>query len=141
MPSCHQRSPLLPPLLLPLPLRSEISARRKSQVGTGSRSEKIKTYNYKDTRMSGEGGARFCSPSRRGAGKPCLIVADSCRRGGLLTGVVPPTRLRHMHMSCADHRSKVNYDLNKVMEGGIEESIQSLILLDQQEMLKELMEQ
>lgn len=24
------------------------------QVGTGSRSEKIKTYNYKDTRMSGE---------------------------------------------------------------------------------------
>jgi peptide chain release factor 1 len=41
----------------------------------------------------------------------------------------------------ADHRSKVNYDLNKVMEGGIEESIQSLILLDQQEMLKELMEQ
>jgi peptide chain release factor 1 len=39
-----------------LSLRSEISARRKSQVGTGSRSEKIKTYNYKDTRMSGEGG-------------------------------------------------------------------------------------
>ncbi len=33
---------------------SEISARRKSQVGTGSRSEKIKTYNYKDSRMSGE---------------------------------------------------------------------------------------
>jgi protein subunit release factor A len=24
------------------------------QVGTGSRAEKIKTYNYKDTRMSGE---------------------------------------------------------------------------------------
>ena len=24
------------------------------QVGTGSRSEKIKTYNYKDSRMSGE---------------------------------------------------------------------------------------
>jgi peptide chain release factor 1 len=45
------------------------------------------------------------------------------------------------HTTCADHRSKVNYDLNKVMEGGIEESIQSLILLDQQEMLKELMEQ
>ncbi|KAL4446357.1 hypothetical protein ABPG77_003164 [Micractinium sp. CCAP 211/92] len=71
--------------------RSEISARRKSQVGTGSRSEKIKTYNYKDTRMS-------------------------------------------------DHRSKVNYDLNKVLEGGLEESIQSMILLDQQEQLKELME-
>jgi hypothetical protein len=38
-------------------LCSEISARRKSQVGTGSRSEKIKTYNYKDTRMSGEAGS------------------------------------------------------------------------------------
>ncbi|KAI3436138.1 hypothetical protein D9Q98_002195 [Chlorella vulgaris] len=71
--------------------RSEISARRKSQVGTGSRSEKIKTYNYKDTRMS-------------------------------------------------DHRSKVNYDLVKVLEGGLEESIQSMIMIDQQEMLKELLE-
>lgn len=39
--------------LLQPALCSEISARRKSQVGTGSRSEKIKTYNYKDTRMSG----------------------------------------------------------------------------------------
>ena len=38
----------------PVPHCSEISARRKSQVGTGSRSEKIKTYNYKDSRMSGE---------------------------------------------------------------------------------------
>jgi peptide chain release factor 1 len=34
--------------------RSEIAAARRSQVGTGSRSEKIKTYNYKDSRMSGE---------------------------------------------------------------------------------------
>ena len=44
------------PLLLcpaPDPSCSEVSARRRSQVGTGSRSEKIKTYNYKDTRMSG----------------------------------------------------------------------------------------
>ncbi len=29
-----------------------IYAARKSQVGTGDRSEKIKTYNYKDSRMS-----------------------------------------------------------------------------------------
>lgn len=34
--------------------RSEVAAARRSQVGTGSRSEKIKTYNYKDSRMSGE---------------------------------------------------------------------------------------
>lgn len=69
--------------------RSEVAAARRAQVGTASRSEKIKTYNYKDTRMS-------------------------------------------------DHRSKINYDLNKVLEGGIEEGIQALIVLDQQEALKEL---
>lgn len=32
--------------------RAEVAARRQSQIGTGSRSEKIKTYNYKDSRMS-----------------------------------------------------------------------------------------
>ena len=71
--------------------RNEVAAARKSQVGTGSRSEKIKTYNYKDTRMS-------------------------------------------------DHRAKTNYDLNKIMEGGLEESINTMVLLDQQEQLKMLAE-
>eukprot|EP01023_Acetabularia_acetabulum_P034486 TRINITY_DN3237_c0_g3_i1.p1 TRINITY_DN3237_c0_g3~~TRINITY_DN3237_c0_g3_i1.p1 ORF type:complete len:448 (-),score=82.88 TRINITY_DN3237_c0_g3_i1:342-1562(-) len=32
--------------------REEISARRMSQVGSGGRAEKIKTYNFKETRMS-----------------------------------------------------------------------------------------
>lgn len=32
--------------------QDEISSRRKLQVGTGSRSEKIRTYNYKDNRVS-----------------------------------------------------------------------------------------
>ena len=32
--------------------RQEIANERQSQIGTGSRSEKIKTYNYKDSRMS-----------------------------------------------------------------------------------------
>lgn len=32
--------------------RAEIAAARRSQIGTGSRSEKIKTYNYKDSRCS-----------------------------------------------------------------------------------------
>jgi hypothetical protein len=45
------------------------------QVGTGDRSEKIKTYNYKDSR-------------------------------------------------CSDHRLKQNYDLNKVLDGEIEDGIQ-----------------
>ena len=32
--------------------QEEISSMRKSQVGTGSRSEKIRTYNYKDNRVT-----------------------------------------------------------------------------------------
>ena len=59
------------------------------QVGTGSRSEKIKTYNFKDSRVS-------------------------------------------------DHRTKVNYDLSRVLEGDLEASIQSLIAMDQQEQLAAL---
>jgi peptide chain release factor 1 len=30
----------------------EIAGRRKAQVGSGARSEKIRTYNYKDNRVS-----------------------------------------------------------------------------------------
>ena len=114
-------------------LCSEISARRKSQVGTGSRSEKIKTYNYKDTRMSGEAGPGSQLLPR--AGVHCLVASTA---DAVVACCVSPCLPHNVY---ADHRSKVNYDLNKVMEGGIEESIQSLILLDQQEMLKELMEQ
>lgn len=62
------------------------------QVGTGDRSEKIKTYNYKDSRVS-------------------------------------------------DHRIKENYDLNKIMDGDLEDSIQAMISTDQQEKLKELADQ
>lgn len=32
--------------------RQEVAARRQSQMGSGARSEKIKTYNYKDARVS-----------------------------------------------------------------------------------------
>lgn len=69
--------------------QAEIYAARKSQVGTGDRSEKIKTYNYKDSRMS-------------------------------------------------DHRLKTNYDLNKVMDGEIDDCINSMIAADQQERLQQL---
>lgn len=71
--------------------KAEIALRRKSQVGTGSRAEKIKTYNYKDNR-------------------------------------------------CSDHRIKENFDLNQVLNGDIEASIQSVLSADQQEQLKELAE-
>ena len=56
------------------------------QVGTGSRSEKIKTYNYKDNRAS-------------------------------------------------DHRTKINYNLEAMVNGGLEDCIQSLIAMDQKEQL------
>ena len=69
--------------------QDEIYAARKSQVGTGDRSEKIKTYNCKDSRVS-------------------------------------------------DHRIKENYDLNKILDGEIEDCIQAMISADQQERLKAL---
>jgi len=69
--------------------QEEIRNQRQSQVGTGDRSEKIKTYNYKDSR-------------------------------------------------CSDHRLKQNYDLNKVLDGEIEDCIQGMISLDQQEKLRAL---
>ena len=69
--------------------REEVSLMRKSQVGTGSRSEKIRTYNFKDSR-------------------------------------------------CSDHRTKNNFNLLEVLDGELEEAIQSMIALDQQEQLQDL---
>lgn len=88
--SCRHSLLSAAPGLPPLVACSEISARRKSQVGTGSRSEKIKTYNYKDTRMSGEGrGARALSSSS-GVLLLLLVVAAN---GRLWLGS-PPTWAR-----------------------------------------------
>ena len=69
--------------------REEVSSMRKSQVGTGSRSEKIRTYNFKDSR-------------------------------------------------CSDPRTKNNFNLFEVLDGELEEAIQSMIALDQQEQLQDL---
>ncbi|WAL61105.1 peptide chain release factor 1 [Thermocoleostomius sinensis] len=66
-----------------------VTSMRRSQVGTGSRSEKIRTYNYKDNRVT-------------------------------------------------DHRLGQNFTLNPVLEGDLEEVIQSCISQDQQERLAEL---
>jgi peptide chain release factor 1 len=62
---------------------------RRSQVGTGSRSEKIRTYNYKDNRLT-------------------------------------------------DHRLNQNFSLDRILDGDIEEVLQSCIAKDQQEKLAEL---
>jgi peptide chain release factor 1 len=69
--------------------QEEVTSMRRSQVGTGSRSEKIRTYNYKDNRAT-------------------------------------------------DHRLGQNFSLDKVLEGDLEDVIQSCISQDQQERLAEL---
>jgi len=66
-----------------------ITSMRRSQVGTGSRSEKIRTYNYKDSRLT-------------------------------------------------EHRLGQNFTLQPILEGDLEEVIQSCISKDQQERLQEL---
>lgn len=66
-----------------------VRSARLTQVGTGARSEKIRTYNYKDNRVT-------------------------------------------------DHRLNQNFSLNPVLEGDIEELIQTCITRDQQERLEQL---
>ena len=68
-----------------------VTSMRRSQVGTGGRSEKIRTYNYKDSRVT-------------------------------------------------DHRLGVNFNLESVLEGDLEDLIQACISQDQQERLSELTE-
>ena len=69
--------------------QESVTNMRRSQVGTGSRSEKIRTYNYKDNRAT-------------------------------------------------DHRLNQNFTLEKVLEGDIDDLIQSCITQDQQAQLAEL---
>lgn len=66
-----------------------VTSMRRSQVGSGDRSEKIRTYNYKDNRVT-------------------------------------------------DHRLNQNFTLVPVLEGDIEDLVQSCISRDQQERLEEL---
>ncbi|QDZ18137.1 peptide chain release factor 1 [Chloropicon primus] len=71
--------------------QQEMASQRKSQIGSGSRSEKIRTYNYKDSR-------------------------------------------------CSDHRTKLNFDLNKTLGGELEPLISSCMAVQKEEQLKELVE-
>ena len=66
-----------------------VTSMRRSQVETGSRSEKIRTYNYKDNRVT-------------------------------------------------DHRWGQNFALNPVLEGDLEDVIETCISQDQQERLEQL---
>jgi len=69
-----------------------IVSSRRMQVGTGERSEKIRTYNYKDNRVT-------------------------------------------------DHRLNQNFDLRAILEGDLEDLVQSCIGLYQKELLAELANQ
>ena len=70
----------------------EERARRGSQVGTGGRSEKIRTYNWKDSR-------------------------------------------------CSDHRLGQNFPLSQFLGGDIGTIINSMIIKDQEEKLKQMTEE
>ena len=69
--------------------QQEMASQRKSQIGSGSRSEKIRTYNYKDSR-------------------------------------------------CSDHRTKLNFDLNKTLSGELDPLISSCMAMRTEEQLKDL---
>lgn len=69
--------------------REAVTSMRRSQVGSGDRSEKIRTYNYKDNRVT-------------------------------------------------DHRLNQNFTLVPVLEGDIEDLVESCVSRDQQERLEEL---
>jgi len=69
--------------------QAAVTSARRMQVGTGSRSEKIRTYNYKDNRVT-------------------------------------------------DHRLGQNFSLNPILEGDLEEVIQTCITQDQQDQLEAL---
>lgn len=69
--------------------QAEVTSLRRSQVGSGDRSEKIRTYNYKDNRVT-------------------------------------------------DHRINQNFTLTPVLEGEIEDMIQSCISREQQKQLEAL---
>lgn len=69
--------------------QNEISSRRRSQVGTGSRAEKIRTYNYK---VRGVGRGRGVGPFGnsncvRSNGTLCPCVGSSHSHLGCLLGL------------------------------------------------------
>ena len=68
-----------------------VSEARRSQIGSGGRSEKIRTYNYKDSR-------------------------------------------------CSDHRTKVNADLNKTLDGDLAPLVAACAAMAKEEQLKDLLE-
>jgi hypothetical protein len=82
-----------------------------AQVGTGDRSEKIKTYNYKVCQSASEHLAQFAWS--RGLSN-CAQWCCTCHHSCLSTCL--PLWLQDSRVS--DHRLKMNFDLNTCLDGG-----------------------
>eukprot|EP00899_Mesostigma_viride_P010754 jgi/Mesvir1/19680/Mv09952-RA.1 len=76
---------------------AEVSSRRKSQVGSGGRSEKIRTYNYKDNRVSDH---------RTKLNLDLATVLDGGIEPAIQSASSPSMRLSIMHVSINAHVSR-----------------------------------
>ncbi|KAG5587650.1 hypothetical protein H5410_048084 [Solanum commersonii] len=140
--------------------QESIRNQRKLQVGTGARSEKIRTYNYKKQVLSLN--MKNCK---------CCVFPDYCLQSDgtseayswfcihlkysdwfLRFSFGLPTLVPHLFiilfsfLRCSqdnrvtDHRLKMNFPLMTFLEGDIETAVQSCSTLEQQELLQELAE-
>ena len=128
---------------------AKIASTRKMQVGTGSRSEKIRTYNYKDSRRAPRG-----THGTRHRHRVTSTVCHTLAPPGVRTAPAhtdPRTharthaRTRTQYKSCrlaacrcTDHRLGSNFALDGVLGGQIEPIVGACIAMDQQEQLEEM---
>jgi hypothetical protein len=105
------------------------------QVGTGDRSEKIKTYNYKDSRCSDHRLKQNYDLNKQLDGEiedNIQVSAEKWPMWMAFLGVgwgggawdVQAGGGRERGKGCSDQRLKQNYDLNKQLDGEIEDNIQ-----------------
>jgi len=129
---------------------AEIYNTRKSQIGSGARSEKVRTYNYKARgRPPRPGGGK---PSRGGGGGEGRAAGWhggwpglACAMGGV--GAEPAGgraaraagRLQDNRVS--DHRINVNFPLNTFIEGNVDDAISTLQSEEQKELLRQMAEE
>ena len=112
----------------------KIATTRKMQVGTGSRSEKIRTYNYKDSRRA-RTAARY---ARRRASPAHAPPAPRATRSHRRACARHTHTLRFPVSRCTDHRLGSNFALDGVLSGQIEPIVGACIAMDQQEQLEEM---
>ncbi|EOX94973.1 Peptide chain release factor 1 isoform 1 [Theobroma cacao] len=98
--------------------QEQIRSQRKSQVGTGARAEKIRTYNYK---LESNG-----------------LVQDISIMSLVKTYEYYATIYQDNRVT--DHRLKMNFELMSFLEGDIENAVQACTAMEQKELLEELAE-